>query len=149
MAKIGGWALDVDTQRLTWSDEVYRIHEVDVAFEPTVENAIGFYAPEQRQVMASAVQNGTTTGAPWDLTLPLITATGRRIWNASSIYSPTLVIAGEYDTWSFPEDREGLMRDLSNAPKKKSVLIKDATHFVLFEKNRVPFFEAIEAFLKE
>jgi len=76
-------------------------------------------------------------------------ATGRRMWNASSIYSPTLVIAGEYDTWSFPEDREGLMRDLSNAPKKKSVLIKDATHFVLFEKNRVPFFEAIEAFLKE
>jgi len=76
-------------------------------------------------------------------------ATGRRMWNASSIYSPTLVIAGEYDTWSFPEDREGLMRDLTNAPKKKSVLIKDATHFVLFEKNRVPFFEAIEAFLKE
>lgn len=75
-------------------------------------------------------------------------ATGRRIWNASSIYAPTLLIAGEYDTWSFPEDREGLMRDLTNAPKK-SVLIKDATHFVLFEKNRVPFFEAIEVFLKE
>jgi len=76
-------------------------------------------------------------------------ATGRRMWNASSIYAPTLVIAGEYDTWSFPEDREVLMRDLTNAPRKKSVLIKDATHFVLFEKNRVPFFEAIEAFLKE
>ena len=76
-------------------------------------------------------------------------ATGRRMWNASSIYAPTLLIAGEYDTWSFPEDREVLMRDLTNAPKKKSVLIKDATHFVLFEKNRVPFFEAIEAFLKE
>lgn len=76
-------------------------------------------------------------------------ATGRRIWNASSIYVPTLVIAGEYDTWSFPEDPEVLMRDLTNAPRTKSVLIKDATHFVLFEKNRGPFFEAIEAFLKE
>ncbi len=75
--------------------------------------------------------------------------TGRRIWNASSIYVPTLVIAGEFDTWSFPEDRELLMRDLTNAPVKKSVLIKDATHFVLFEKNREPFFQAIEAFLKE
>lgn len=76
-------------------------------------------------------------------------STGRRIWNASSIYVPTLVIAGEFDTWSFPEDREILMRDLTNAPVKKSVLIKDATHFVLFEKNREPFFQAIEAFLKE
>jgi alpha-beta hydrolase superfamily lysophospholipase len=61
---------------------------------------------------------------------------------------PTLVIAGQYDTWSYPEDREGLMRDLTNAPLKKSVLIPDATHFVLFEKNREPFFQAIEGFLK-
>jgi alpha-beta hydrolase superfamily lysophospholipase len=76
-------------------------------------------------------------------------ATGRRIWNASSIYVPVLVIAGEYDTWSYPEDREGLMRDLTNAPSKRSVLIKDATHFVLFEKKRFELFEAVLAFLKE
>jgi len=75
--------------------------------------------------------------------------TGRRIWNASSIYVPTLVIAGEYDTWSFPEDREGLMRDLTNAPAKKSVLIKDSTHFTLFEKPRFEFFKEILKFLKE
>jgi pimeloyl-ACP methyl ester carboxylesterase len=76
-------------------------------------------------------------------------ATGRRIWNASSIYSPVLVIAGEFDTWSYPEDREGLMRDLTNAAFKQSVLVKDATHFVLFEKKRFEFFEAILAFLKK
>lgn len=75
--------------------------------------------------------------------------TGRRIWNASSIYAPVLVIAGEYDTWSFPEDREGLVRDLTNAPSKKSLLIKDATHFVLFEKSRFEFFNEILKFLKE
>jgi pimeloyl-ACP methyl ester carboxylesterase len=75
--------------------------------------------------------------------------TGRRIWNASSIYVPVLVIAGEYDTWSFPEDRDGLMRDLTNAPAKKHVLIKDATHFVLFEKPRFEFFNEILKFLKE
>jgi pimeloyl-ACP methyl ester carboxylesterase len=75
--------------------------------------------------------------------------TGRPIWNASSIYTPVLVIAGEYDTWSYPEDREGLMRDLTNAPVKRSVLIKDATHFVLFEKRRFEFFGEIDRFLKE
>jgi pimeloyl-ACP methyl ester carboxylesterase len=76
-------------------------------------------------------------------------ATGRPLWSASSIYVPVLVIAGEFDTWSYPEDREGLMRDLTNAPAKKSVLIKNATHFVLFEKPRFEFFEAIDGFLKE
>ena len=75
--------------------------------------------------------------------------TGRRIWNASSIYAPVLVIAGEYDTWSYPEDREGLMRDLTNAPAKRNVLIKDATHFVLFEKPRFEFFNEILKFLRE
>ena len=75
-------------------------------------------------------------------------ATGRAMWNASSIYVPTLVIAGEFDTWSFPEDREGLMRDLTNAPVKKSVLVKNATHFVLFEKPRFEFFGEIDNFLK-
>jgi pimeloyl-ACP methyl ester carboxylesterase len=76
-------------------------------------------------------------------------ATGRRMWNASSIYVPTFVIAGEYDTWSYPEDRELLLRDLTNAPAKRSVLIKDATHFVLFEKPRHEFFNEILKFLKE
>ena len=76
-------------------------------------------------------------------------ATGRPLWSASSIYAPTLVIAGAYDTWSFPEDREGLMRDLVHAPAKRSVLIPDATHFVLFEKKRMQFFEEVLKFLKE
>jgi pimeloyl-ACP methyl ester carboxylesterase len=75
-------------------------------------------------------------------------ATGRPLWSASNIYAPTLVIAGNFDTWSFPEDREGLMRDLVHASAKQSVLIPDATHFVLFEKQRQPFFEAIYKFLK-
>lgn len=76
-------------------------------------------------------------------------ATGRPIWNASSVMVPTLVIAGEFDTRSFPEDREGMMRDLTNAPVRKSVLIKNATHFVLFGKPRFEFFNEILNFLRE
>ncbi|MGH8621460.1 MAG: alpha/beta hydrolase [Burkholderiales bacterium] len=76
-------------------------------------------------------------------------ATGRPIWNASSIYVPVLVIAGEYDTWSFSEDREGLLRDLTNTPAKRHVVIRNSTHFTLFEKPRFEFFSEIEKFLRE
>jgi pimeloyl-ACP methyl ester carboxylesterase len=76
-------------------------------------------------------------------------ATGRPLWSASSIYAPSLLIAGAYDTWSYPEDREGLLRDLIHAPAKRSVLIPDATHFVLFEKNRFQFFGEVLNFLKQ
>lgn len=71
------------------------------------------------------------------------------MWNAANIYAPTLVIGGDFDTWSFLEDREGLMRALVHAPTKRNVLINNATHFVLFEKNRGQFFEEILKFLKE
>ena len=76
-------------------------------------------------------------------------ATGRPLWHAANIYSPTLVIGGDFDTWSFQEDRAGLMQDLVHAKVKHNVLIKDATHFVLFEKHRDDFFNAILGFLKE
>jgi pimeloyl-ACP methyl ester carboxylesterase len=75
-------------------------------------------------------------------------ATGRPLWNAANIYVPTLVIGGNFDTWSFQEDREGLMRELVHAPAKKNVVIMDATHFVLFEKKRMEFFGAVLEFLK-
>jgi pimeloyl-ACP methyl ester carboxylesterase len=76
-------------------------------------------------------------------------ATGRPLWHAANIYAPTLVIAGAFDTWSYPEDRDGLMRDLVHAPTKRSILIPNATHFVLFEKNRFQFFEEVQKFLNE
>lgn len=75
-------------------------------------------------------------------------ATGRRMWNAANICVPTLVIAGEDDSWSFPQDREGLMRDLTHAPQKRHVTLPHATHFVLFEKQRFRFFEEIDQFLR-
>jgi len=78
-----------------------------------------------------------------------LAATGRPFWSASSIYVPVLVIAGEFDSDSFPIDREGLMRDLTNAAVKRSVTIKNASHLLLFEKARFELFETVVAFLKE
>jgi pimeloyl-ACP methyl ester carboxylesterase len=74
-------------------------------------------------------------------------ATGRMMWNAANIYVPTLVIGGEDDTWSYLNDRDGLMRDLVNAPQKKLVNIPHATHFILFEKQRRRFYDEIDSFL--
>ncbi|MBI5877276.1 MAG: GAF domain-containing protein [Chloroflexi bacterium] len=80
MAEVGGWEVDLDTQTLSWTDEVYRVHEVDPATRPSVAEAINFYAPEARPVITAALQAAMDSGTPWDLELPLITATGRPIW---------------------------------------------------------------------
>jgi methyl-accepting chemotaxis protein len=56
MAQVGGWELDLQTRTLTWTDEVYRIHEVDAAEPPPLERAIEFYAPEARAQIQQAIE---------------------------------------------------------------------------------------------
>jgi PAS domain S-box-containing protein len=80
LAAVGAWELDLGTHALTWSEQTKRIHEIPQDCDPTVEEAIEFYAPEVRHVVAEAVQAGIDQGKPWDLELPVLTAAGRTIW---------------------------------------------------------------------
>jgi diguanylate cyclase (GGDEF)-like protein/PAS domain S-box-containing protein len=80
MTSMGGWDVDLRTGDLTWSEQVYRIHEVDPSTRMTVTSAIDFYAPESRPVIRSLVDRATRHGTPWDAELQMITATGRPIW---------------------------------------------------------------------
>ena len=80
MARVGGWELDLRTNQLFWSDETYRIHEVPPGFEPILETAINFYAPEAVPVITEVVGACATRGEPYDVELQLITYKKRRIW---------------------------------------------------------------------
>jgi diguanylate cyclase (GGDEF)-like protein/PAS domain S-box-containing protein len=80
LAGVGGWEVDVATGQLTWTDETYRIHGLPRDYQPRVEAAIDFYAPEARPLIQAAVESGMQGGPDWDLELPLIRADGQRIW---------------------------------------------------------------------
>jgi len=80
MASMGGWEFDVKTRRQTWTDEVYRIHELEPGQRMTVEDGIKYYAPEAVPVISEAVQHAVIFGEPFDLELPFITAKGNRRW---------------------------------------------------------------------
>jgi PAS domain S-box-containing protein len=80
VAHVGGWELDLRTESLRWTDEVYRIHGVDADFEPTVENAIAFYHPEDRTTIRDAVERVATAGEPYDLELRIVTADDEVRW---------------------------------------------------------------------
>src|SRR4029079_8497209 len=68
-------------QRLVWSEQTYRIHDVTPGqYTPTITDSIDFYAPEARPQILAAIERGIATGQPWNLTLPFITDTGRKLW---------------------------------------------------------------------
>ncbi|MCX6906532.1 MAG: PAS domain S-box protein, partial [Verrucomicrobia bacterium] len=76
IGNVGGWEFDIDTQKQTWTEEVYRIHEVDLTYQPTVEEGINFYTPASRPIIERAVQRAIEHGEPFDVELEIITAKG-------------------------------------------------------------------------
>ena len=80
MAKVGGWEFDVASGRMSWTEELYRIHAVPLRYEPDLSSTVEFYAPEAQPVFRSALDRCLDTGRPFQLELPLITAQGTRRW---------------------------------------------------------------------
>ncbi|WP_133065106.1 bifunctional diguanylate cyclase/phosphodiesterase [Flavimaricola marinus] len=80
LSGVGGWELRLNPTSLAWTNETKRIHEVDEDYEPQLDTAIDFYAPESRDIIRACVNDAIEKGTPWDVELPLITALGRRVW---------------------------------------------------------------------
>ena len=80
MAIVGGWEVDLLTQSVHWSDQTCHIHGVEPGHQPTMDEAIDFYAPEARPVIRETVETAMRTGKGWDLELPFFKANGQRIW---------------------------------------------------------------------
>jgi diguanylate cyclase (GGDEF)-like protein/PAS domain S-box-containing protein len=80
IAHIGGWTYDTAQDRVIWSDEVCRIHEVPAGTAPTVEEAIAYFVPESRATLQRLVEACLRDGTPYDAELQLVTARGRSVW---------------------------------------------------------------------
>ncbi|MBT0585649.1 PAS domain-containing hybrid sensor histidine kinase/response regulator [Alteromonas oceanisediminis] len=80
ISQVGGWVLDLVTQEVVWSDEVYRIHELPIGTPVVLEDALNYYAPEARAVITAAVETAVANGTSWDEQLPFVTAKGNHIW---------------------------------------------------------------------
>ncbi len=80
LARVGGWDYDIESRQLTWTDETFRIHDLEPGPMPDLASAIGYYPPEVRPKVEEAVRLAIETGRAYDLELPLVTAAGRNIW---------------------------------------------------------------------
>lgn len=79
-AKFGAWRYEVTADRVEWSSETARIHDEPDGHSPIVSDALSYYVPEHRDRITSVFQTCIDQGQPFDETLQLITAKGRKIW---------------------------------------------------------------------
>lgn len=80
-AQMGIWEVDLAKQVMKWSDVTKQIHEVEVDYEPTIEEGIHFY-PEgkNRQIITDVFTEAVERGINYDLELQILTATGNLKW---------------------------------------------------------------------
>ena len=76
IADIGVWEYFPSTGELTWSDGVRRIHGVDEAFEPSLEDAVEFYHPDDQERISAAVDRAIEDGEPYELDARVVRADG-------------------------------------------------------------------------
>ncbi|HWV15123.1 MAG TPA: EAL domain-containing protein [Cellvibrio sp.] len=80
VAGVGGWDVNLHTGVLTWSDETCRLHDLEVGYCPTMQEAFDFYPPESRTIIMQAFEDAIAFGKTWDLELELVSAKGRHFW---------------------------------------------------------------------
>jgi signal transduction histidine kinase len=80
LGRLGAWCVDLPTLELSWSDEVRAIHEVPPGCQPTLDDVLNFYVPQDRRVLQEAFVACVEQGKPYDLELRLVAAGGREVW---------------------------------------------------------------------
>lgn len=135
MAKVGGWQLCFEKSSLTWSEEIYRIHEVPEGFVPELETAIDFYCEESKPIIAEAVENARKNGIGYDLELKIRTAKGRVIWIRAigkPIYDSSYNIIG----------LQGAFQDIDEQ-KKRELSLNKSLEIISEQNNRLSNFAYI------
>lgn len=80
LAKAGGWELDVATGEGQWTEEIARIHDLDLGARSTRELFTTCYRGESRERIALAVENAISQGVAYDLELEFVSTKGVRKW---------------------------------------------------------------------
>ncbi|WP_374434320.1 ATP-binding protein [Inhella sp.] len=77
---VGGWSLDLQTQTMRWTEQACRLHELPLDHQPSLEEALGYFAPEAQLSLHEALDAAREQGRGFELELPLVTARDRKIW---------------------------------------------------------------------
>jgi diguanylate cyclase (GGDEF)-like protein/PAS domain S-box-containing protein len=81
IAQAGSWKRDLETGELIWSDEMFRILEIDKATTPASHNKfLSMIHPEDLDKITIAFNNSVTNQEPWEMTHRLLMPDGRIKW---------------------------------------------------------------------
>ncbi|MFC3094567.1 response regulator [Alteromonas sediminis] len=76
----GVWELASDGDVAHWSAKIHEIHETDKeTYQPIIQEALSFYPEKAIPTLMAALEQQESTGKPYNLNLPFVTAKGHEI----------------------------------------------------------------------
>ncbi|HSO33993.1 MAG TPA: PAS domain-containing protein, partial [Labilithrix sp.] len=77
VSEVGHWRIEISSDHLYWSPQVYRIHGRDPAtFVPTLANGVDAYHPDDRERVSELVRRAVERQEPFAFDLRLVRADG-------------------------------------------------------------------------
>lgn len=79
LGKIGGCEIELDSRRMQWTEECYRIHDLRKE-SITLDQALSLYTPDSRDAFEAALQRISDGGLPEQLELCFYRHSGQQVW---------------------------------------------------------------------
>ena len=80
LAKVGGWELNLLTDKVTWSEQTRLIHGLPAGYQPQLDTAVELYTEQSREDIRRAFHHLMNEGAAFDMELQLVKADGASRW---------------------------------------------------------------------
>ena len=107
LSHIGSWTLDLVSGKLTWSDEIFRLFEIDPSrFGATYEAFLNAIHPEDRDAVNQAYTASLENRAPYEITHRLLMSDGRIKWVHERCTS-------DFDASGKPLRSQGTVQDIT------------------------------------
>jgi PAS domain S-box-containing protein len=134
MGSTGGWEIDLRDDEIRWTDGTREICGVGEEYEPTLEEVIGFYVPEDQPKIEEAIERCREEGEPFDKELRIQRRDGEERWVRSR---------GE----AVREDGEtvrlrGAVHDITERKEREKAL-EEQKNLVEKRKEQIQFFNSL------
>ncbi|MFC6719573.1 PAS domain S-box protein [Natrialbaceae archaeon GCM10025810] len=82
IADIGGWELDLrtDPERVLWTDELYRLHDLPPDADPGLEEILSLYHEDDRDRVRETLERALETESDYEFVARLLTESGEVRW---------------------------------------------------------------------
>ncbi|MEI6579211.1 MAG: diguanylate cyclase, partial [Eubacteriales bacterium] len=81
LAHIGTWRLDLETNQVVWSDELYKMYGFDPLFPPPpLTEHMKLFTPESWEKLSTSIEHTRTSGIPYEVELETLKSDGSNGW---------------------------------------------------------------------